>query len=67
MLPMNKFFHVYKFIQENEWDMPEPMEERMEQFVELDEIRNDAHKRNMKFQQRSDVYLTKGLHKENLR
>ncbi|XP_057827098.2 uncharacterized protein LOC131038627 [Cryptomeria japonica] len=50
-LPMNNFFPVYKYIQENEWDIPEPMEERMEQFVELDEIINDAHKINMKLQQ----------------
>ncbi|XP_059073239.1 uncharacterized protein LOC131874041 [Cryptomeria japonica] len=49
-LPMNNFLPVYKFIQVNDLEIFDPMKERMEQIMELHEIREDSHKKNPKLQ-----------------
>jgi len=41
-LPIHNLLPIYKFILQEDIDVPEPMEERIEQLAELDEIRNQA-------------------------
>lgn len=49
-IPMHNLLPVYKFILQEDMDIPEPMEERMEQLEELDEIRSQAQEKNMNIQ-----------------
>lgn len=59
MLPVNNLLPVYQFLQIEELEMSEPMEERMIQLVELEEMRTTAHKRNMKLQLQSKYLFDK--------
>ncbi|XP_059076400.1 uncharacterized protein LOC131875759 [Cryptomeria japonica] len=51
-LLVNNLLPVYKFIHENDLEMASPLLERFEQLAKLDEVGEDAHKRNMKMQQK---------------
>lgn len=58
-LPVNNLLPVYQFLQIEELEMSEPIEERMIQLVELDKIRTATHKRNMKLQLQSKYLFDK--------
>lgn len=45
-IPMQNLLPAYKFILQEDLDILEPMEDRMEQLVELDEIRRLAQEQN---------------------
>ncbi|XP_059076275.1 uncharacterized protein LOC131875685 [Cryptomeria japonica] len=47
---VNNLLPIYKFLQAEELELSEPMEDRMIQLVELEEMRTMAHKRNLKIQ-----------------
>ncbi|XP_057827312.2 uncharacterized protein LOC131038778 [Cryptomeria japonica] len=58
-IPVNSMLLVYKFSYENDLKILDPLRLRMEQLAELDEAKNDAHKRNLKMQQRSKYLFDK--------
>ncbi|XP_059075423.1 uncharacterized protein LOC131875342 [Cryptomeria japonica] len=66
-MPVNNMMPVYKFIHENDLEMSDPLRERMEQLAELDGARNDAHKRNLKMQQRSKYLFDKRASKRKFK
>lgn len=45
-LPVNNLLPVYKFLQNEDMELSEPMENGMIQIVEVEELRTLAHKRN---------------------
>ncbi|GLJ50228.1 hypothetical protein SUGI_1069200 [Cryptomeria japonica] len=49
-LPVNNLLPVYKFLQDEDMELSEPMENRMIQNVEVEELRTLAHKRNQNIQ-----------------
>ncbi|XP_057825950.2 uncharacterized protein LOC131037778 [Cryptomeria japonica] len=57
--PINNLLPVYKFIDENNLQMSDLVEERMDMLAELDESREDAHKKNLKLQQKSKYLFDK--------
>ncbi|XP_057864663.1 uncharacterized protein LOC131072509 [Cryptomeria japonica] len=61
-MPKNNLLHVYKFIHENDLEMLDPLEERMEMLAELDESREDAHRKNLKLQKKNAIAQDKGKH-----
>ncbi|XP_059068989.1 uncharacterized protein LOC131859363 [Cryptomeria japonica] len=58
-IPINNLLLVYKFIHENNLEMSYPLEERMEMLAKLDESREDAHRKNLKLQQKSKYLFDK--------
>lgn len=56
---VNNILLVYKFIQENDIEMSDPLKERMELLAEFNEIREDAHRRNLKLKQKSKYFFNK--------
>ncbi|XP_059064759.1 uncharacterized protein LOC131856838 [Cryptomeria japonica] len=58
-VPVNNLLPVYKFLQDEELELSEPMEDRMIQLVELEEMRTLAHKRNLKIQLQSKYLFDK--------
>jgi hypothetical protein len=58
-LPLSNLLPVHRFLLEEDLDDPEPMMERMNQLMELDEIRAEAHKKNLKMQQQSKYLFDK--------
>ncbi|XP_059068440.1 uncharacterized protein LOC131858959 [Cryptomeria japonica] len=58
-MQINNLLPVYKFIHENDLEMSDPLEERMEILAELDESREDAHRKNLKLQQKSKYLFDK--------
>lgn len=49
-MPLDNFLPMYNFIHEENDDILEPMEERIIQQVELDEMRSEDLKKNIKLQ-----------------
>ncbi|XP_057825101.2 uncharacterized protein LOC131037082 [Cryptomeria japonica] len=64
-MPIINLLPMYKFIHENNMEMSDPLEERIEMLGKLDESREDAHKKNLKLQQKVSTYLTKRTSKIN--
>ncbi|XP_059068320.1 uncharacterized protein LOC131858869 [Cryptomeria japonica] len=58
-MPINNLLLVYKFIHENNLEMLDPLEEKMEMLAELDESREDSHRKNLKLQQKSKYLFEK--------
>lgn len=49
-MPLNNLLCIYKFNREEELEIPQSMGDIIEQLVKLDEIRNEAQKKNTKLQ-----------------
>ncbi|XP_057872966.1 uncharacterized protein LOC131079097 [Cryptomeria japonica] len=58
-LPVNNLLLVYRFIPENGMDMSEPRNERIDQIIELDEVRDEAHRKNLKLQHKRKYLFDK--------
>lgn len=56
---MNNLLPIYKFLQAEDMELSEPMEDRMIQLVEVEEIITLAHKRNLKIQLQSKYLFDK--------
>lgn len=56
---VNNLLPVYKFLQAKDLELSEPMEDRMVQMVEVEEIKTLAHKRNLKIQLQSKYLFDK--------
>ncbi|GLJ21637.1 hypothetical protein SUGI_0402860 [Cryptomeria japonica] len=58
-MPVNNLLSVYKFLQNEDMGLSEPMESIMIQIVEVEELRTLAHKRNQKIQLQSKYLFDK--------
>lgn len=58
-VPINNLLLMYIFLQAEELEVSEPMEDKMIQLVELEEMRIMAHKRNLKIQLQSKYLFDK--------
>lgn len=47
-LPVKNHFPVYRFIHENELEVPSPMSEIMAQLIKLDEVKSESHGKKLK-------------------
>lgn len=52
-MSMNNLLPMHKFMIKEGLDIPEPMEERIEQLAELDEVRDESQNQNIKEQQKA--------------
>ncbi|XP_059065681.1 uncharacterized protein LOC131857329 [Cryptomeria japonica] len=50
-LPVKNLLPIYKFIQDHDNDILDPMQERIMQVTKLEKKRRDGHKKNLKKQQ----------------
>lgn len=58
-LPINNLLPIYKFLQVEELELSKPMEDRMIQLVELEEMRIMAYNKNLKTQLQSKYLFDK--------
>ncbi|XP_059078095.1 uncharacterized protein LOC131876669 [Cryptomeria japonica] len=58
-MPINNMLPMYKFIHENDLEILDLLEERMEILAKLDESREDAYRKNLKPQQKNKYLFDK--------
>ena len=66
-LPINNLLPICQYIQDERLDVFDNMQNRIMQLNELDEMRRDSQKENMKLQQKMKYLFEKGLLRENSR
>lgn len=58
-LHVKNLLPIYKFVRENDLEMSDTLKERMEQFAKLDETGEDAHRKNMRLEQKRKYLFEK--------